>query len=196
MIHAPKAVVAAVKAAEAKAISLAKPKKVKSASSSIGTKGKASRGFPIGIPLQIDEPNAFKNRQSIGNFDALCNKVVVVKMEGSREYQVLKLMGDAYLKAIVYSVLKKYNGNKNIEADAHIILDNDKTLPNFFDKHLAAKHDKTLPNEQNTISPHGKSDVVEALLELARTNKKGTFAFMFVIEELFVLAGKGAMIGK
>ena len=117
-------------------------------------------------------------------------------MEGSREYQVLKLMGDAYLKAIVYSVLKKHNGNKNIEADAHIILDNDKTLPNFFDKHLAAKHDKTLPNEQNTISPHGKSDVVEALLELARTNKKGTFAFMFVIEELFVLAGKGAMIGK
>ena len=194
MFHVPKAHVAAVKAAEAKAISLAKPKKVKAVTSS--TKGKVSSGFPIGIPLQMDEPNAFKNRQSIGNFDALCNKVVVVKMEGSREYQVLKLMGDAYLKAIVYSVLKKYNGDEDIETEAHIILDNDKTLPKFYDKHLAAKHDKALPNEQNTISPHGKSDVVEALLELARTNKKGTFAFMFIIEELFVLAGKGAMIGK
>ena len=63
MIHSPKAVVAAVKAAEVKAISLAKPKKVKAVTKS--TKGKVSHAFPIGIPLQMDEPNAFKNRQSM-----------------------------------------------------------------------------------------------------------------------------------
>jgi hypothetical protein len=196
MFHFPKANVAAVKAATAKAAIVVKPKKVKAAAASV--KVKVPPGFPLGIPSFLDSPDAFKNRETKeGKFGDLCKEVVALKAEGSREFQICKLIGDAYLKPIVYCLIKKRNGDDAmLKTAAHRISDNVAgfAMPLFFDKHLAAKHNVALPNEQG-ISPHGKSDVVEALLELAR-RKRDTFAFMFIFEELFVLADMGSFVGK
>lgn len=195
MFHTPKAIVAAVKAAEAVANRVAQPQKMKAVVAS--PKVKAPREFPLGIPPFLNQKDAFKNRQpkQQGKFEDLCNEVVALKKEGSFEWQSSKLLGDSHLQSTVYSLIKKLNGNEKIKTTAEPILKNDGAMALFFDKHLAAKHDKALPNEKITIDNHGISDVVEALLELARS-KGDTFAFMFIIEELFVLAEKGFIIGK
>jgi len=154
--------------------------------------------FPIGLPHFLDLPNAFQSRQTKrGKFDDLCNEVLMLKVAGSREYRVLKLMGDAYLKPVVYSLIKRHSGNEMLESKSHLITDNavGSAMPLFFDKHISAKHNIFRPNEEALISSHAKADVVEALIELARV-KRDTFAFMFIIEELFVLAGMGNVVGK
>ena len=151
--------------------------------------------IPLGIPQHMESPDAF-NTSNRGKFDVLCNEVVALKKSGSGEYQQLKLMGDAYLKSTVYGLLKRH-GDKSIEFAARTITGNDAScaMPLFFDKHLGAKHNQALPNERGQIDSHAKADVVEALLELAR-RKKDTFAFIFIIKELFILANRGEIVNR
>jgi len=59
-------------------------------------------------------------------------------------------------------------------------------MPKFFDEYVAVEHNKQLPNEEFPLSAHGKADVVEALLELARRSgtKEGARVFKFIMSTL------------
>lgn len=134
-----------------------------------------------------------------GKFDALCKEAISLKKSEPKKYQIYKLLGDAYLKPIVLNLIVSYFNDFSIdievEEEAKLVLENHNecAMPKFFDKYLSYAHDIAEPNEIGHLTGHAKADVVETLLELARNRGDG-HAYMFIIQELFILVGKGRIV--
>ena len=114
--------------------------------------------------------------------------VIELKMNGaSSEYRTLKLMGDAYLKPLVYQhILRERKYVDDMEDKALCVLSNraDSAMPLFYDSHVRLLHDEMILAEKGVISSHGKSDVIEAILEHCRLELE-TEALKFLISTLF-----------
>ena len=92
-------------------------------------------------------------------------------------------MGDAHLKPLVYQhILCESKYVDDMEDKAHCVLSNkaDSAMPLFYDSHVQLLHDEMIPAEKGILSPHGKSDVIEAILEHCRLELE-TEALKFLI---------------
>jgi len=128
-----------------------------------------------------------KGKYSYHKLNLLIEEVIQIKKVGGVEYQNLKVMGDAILRPIVLEYMYAKKGELDeLTNTARIVLDNeqDYAMPKFFDSYIAREHHKQLPNEQSFLSAHGKADVVEALLELARRNDTKARVFKFMMSAL------------
>jgi GTP-binding protein EngB required for normal cell division len=144
--------------------------------------------FPLGFPVSLTCVDHFKaKQQKKGELEKCIAAVLVAKKDEGMEYQNLKLMGDAAIRELVYNSV--YGGGERdlVATKSKPLLDNgdDCAMPRFFDKYIAKAHKATFENE--VLSGHGKADVVEALVELARRN--GCRALKFINIELFKLVG-------
>jgi GTP-binding protein EngB required for normal cell division len=144
--------------------------------------------FPLGFPSNISSVDDFKVKpKKKGQLEQYVVDVLLAKRAGKLEYQALQLMGDAAIRYLAYNCL--YGGGERalIETEAKKLLDNgdDCAMPLFFDKYIAKRH-RVLFGEE-TLSGHGKANVVEALIEYARRNP--TRVLKFIVSELFKLVG-------
>lgn len=121
------------------------------------------------------------------DLSAIIEEVLHIKKENPLEYQNMKLMGDAFLRFFTLSYLKNLrNEREELHTKMIRIIGNDEhcPMPKFFDKYLKAKHDQVFPGEANKVSSHGKADVVEALIDLARSRSDKNTKFRFIFSEL------------
>lgn len=116
-------------------------------------------------------------------------EVLKIKKNDGRLFQELKETGDAFLKLYTLRYLSCSTAtggleNRNIrERTTRVISasDNNHPMPKFFDQFVSEAHQKEFPFEE--LTPHGKADVVEALLEFVvnrRSDLPGIFKFIFL----------------
>lgn len=115
----------------------------------------------------------------------LIHVVIVSKLSNHLEYRAQKLMGDSFLRTLTY----QYYYNQGVRSDLFTYSDSilvngaDCAMPKFFDKYVKNLHDEKIPNED--LSPHGKSDFVEALIECARLESSTSPTLLFILTKLF-----------
>jgi len=134
-------------------------------------------------------------------FASLVKDVLKIKKEGGPEYRNRRLMGDAVLKSTVMSILLLTEDNliiENLETTTKPVIGNneDCAMPQFFVRHMMEEFKKHYSNPAEIDSAHHQADMVEALLDLARTRKKGGASFAFIIMELFKLVELGHVVTK
>lgn len=149
-----------------------------------------AKRIPIGLPKLFNKADSFSTTSALPppRLQKVVRKVIEFKMNSaSSKYRTLKLMGDAYLKPLVYQhILRENKYVDNMEDKALCVLSNkaDSAMPRFFDSHVRLLHDEMIPNEKGLISLHGKSDVIEAILEHCRLELE-TEVLKFLISTLF-----------
>ncbi len=144
--------------------------------------------MPLGFPNKLNSFRGFIDcPNSEVNLKSLIRDLLEIKQENDNEFQVMKLMGDAYLKPFVLTYLYEQGLRHDLEEKTREVIGNggNAPMPQFFNQFVKPEHDKTFPfpNEVNSISDHGKADVVEALLELARRNRDSV-SYKFIVMQL------------
>ena len=121
-----------------------------------------------------------------------------IKQDGGSEYRNKRLMGDANLKPIVMAFLVSVEEDTTLESLTLLLLGNDADcpMPRFFEKYFKAEYVKVYRTTEEYGSSHHHADLVEVLLELSRSKKKGGAIFVFIIMELFKLAGLQRVVDK
>lgn len=140
----------------------------------------------IGLPACLNEPKIFEDTHEIPkDLLIVCSIVFDMKRSGNNEFKVLKMMGDSLLKTVIYQHLFKTGMRAELEGRAQPALRNDAeyAMATFFDKHFLALHNEKYPNEAN-LSPHGKCDVVEAILEYSRARSQHTDVLVYIFSKL------------
>jgi hypothetical protein len=121
------------------------------------------------------------------DLNRLINSIIEKKMRSSSssEYRTLKMMGDSFLRTLTYQYLYEKGSRANMLFNSDIILMNgvDCAMPKFFDKYIKDIHAGMVPNEE--LSPHGKCDFVEALIECARSESSTSPTLIFILSKLF-----------
>ncbi len=125
--------------------------------------------YAIGIPKHAEV-----------NLKSLVKDLLQIKQQNDNEFQVMKLMGDAYLKPFVLTYFYEQGLRGDLEEKTRGVIGNsgNAPMPQFFDQFVKPEHDKTFPNEVNSISDHGKADV-----ELARKNRDSV-SYKFIVMHL------------
>ena len=147
------------------------------------------RGLPlyfVGLPTCLNDPEIFEGNLEIPpDLYNVCNIIFDLKKAGNNEFRLLKMMGDSLLKTVIYQHLFRIGERAELESKAQRALRNDAecAMATFFDTHFLSLHNEKYPNEMN-ISPHGKCDVIEAILEYSRANPQHTDVLVYTFSKL------------
>jgi hypothetical protein len=119
------------------------------------------------------------------DFNRLTILIIQSKFSCNYEYKRLKLMGDSFLRTVTYQYLYEKGSRADLLRHSDIILMNgaDCAMPKFFDEYIKDIHAEQVPNEE--LSPHGKCDFVEALIECSRSESSTSPTLIFILSKLF-----------
>jgi predicted GTPase len=114
------------------------------------------------------------------------NEVLDIKKNSPKDYQTMKLMGDAWLKffALAYFKSKLHADDLGTRILPVTGNDDDCAMPRFFNTYIKKSHDHIFPSERELISSHGKADVVEALIDHIRSKAEYAPVFKYVFMQL------------
>ena len=119
------------------------------------------------------------------DLNRLISVIIHNKSSNSNEYRTQKMMGDSFLRTLTYQYLYEKGLRADMLLHSDCILTNgaDCAMPKFFDTYVKELHAVRFPNEE--LSPHGKCDFVEALIECARSESSLSPNLIFILSKLF-----------